>query len=559
MGTSRTFGRRNPANTAAPPGPFNLTASIGRLYLNNAAGAFSVQLPNPALTQNSGREWELIITSDSANPVTLLRFGGETINGAAQNRILRAPYGTWLLISDGTNWRLMGQNRLDLIFTSSSNLTVEAGWFGAEAYMRAGAGGGGGGGGGFGPGAGTTGGGGGKGGGGGSTAMGVRRPMLLPPAGTLLTITVGAGGAGGAGGAAAGNGVDGTQGAASEILAGATSLLRTAHNNTAIGGGGGSGGNGATTATGATVGGQAGAAAQGIPNGWSTIAIAGGNGGNGGAGAAGVAGSSTAAPSATGSPWRGTAVSAATAGNGGAAAGAQGGGGGGGAGGASTYADEYTIAGVSSAAADGRGGTRAGTEGDGGAGNAGGVGAPGHAGAAGMAGTNGRGGGGGMGGGGEGPWSGFQLQAPLRAAEPNPCRRVGVSCLAVSDDAVDDRGWRDARKRLARFWGGGGLLESPGEALALPAKGLGVEERPLDLERGNSAKTPLCRCEAGFRGSRRAALGRDAGRRGLGAADEREKDEAVNERTVHGAPPDGEDQAGPRCVKEAVAPSGDTG
>jgi hypothetical protein len=406
MGTSRTFGRRNPADTAAPPGPFNLTASIGRLYLNNAAGAFSVQLPNPALVQNIGREWELIITSDTANAVTLLRFGGEQINGAAQNRILRAPYGTWLLVSDGTNWRLMGQNRLDLVFPSSSAVTVEAGWRGAEVYMRAGAGGGGGGGGGFTPGAGATGGGGGRGGGGGSVALGVRRPFLLPVAGTVLTIAVGAGGTGGPGGGPGVNGTDGGSGGASEILAGATSLLRAAHNNTAIGGGPGTGGAGATSATGATTGGVGGTAAQGIPNGWSSLAVNGGNGGNGGAGVAGVAGATAPAPTAHGGPWRGTALLPATGGNGGAVAGAQGGGGGGGAGGSSTYADEYALDGTVAGANDGRGGTRSATQGDGGAGNAAGVGAAGVNGAAGSAGTQGRGGGGGQGGGGGGSGSG---------------------------------------------------------------------------------------------------------------------------------------------------------
>ena len=122
MGTSRLFGRRNPSATASAPGPFSLTRAIGRLYLADSGGAFSVQLPNPA--ENVGQEWELVRTGGTQNAVTLVRFAAEQINGAAQNCILRAPYGTWVLSSDGTNCCFINDTPTTQIYTSSDTVTV---------------------------------------------------------------------------------------------------------------------------------------------------------------------------------------------------------------------------------------------------------------------------------------------------------------------------------------------------------------------------------------------------------------------------------------------------
>lgn len=411
MGTSRLSGRRNPSATASSPGPYALTRAIGRLYLDDSGGTFSVQLPDPAA--NVGQEWELVRTGGTQNAVTLVRFAAEQIQGAAQDRILRAPYGTWILSCDGTNWRLAGQNRLDLIYTSSDVLTVEAGWRNAEAYLRAGAGGGAGGGGGGG-GNGAGGGGGGKGGGGGGCAIGIRRMLILPAAGTVLTLTVGAGGTGGAGGpggpanTAGTLGSSGGSGSATEILNGATRLLRHARNASATGGGAGSGGGAGGTAAGGgaagTTGGAGAPATSCVPSGWGATGGAGANGGaGGGAGVAGTAGTASAAVASTNGPWSGAAQSSSAGGNGGAqSGGTHGGGGGGGAGGMAVFGDDFSADGVEADSDSGRGGNRVATEGDGGAGNSAGTGVAGNTGRVGYAGTNGRGGGGGQGGGGGG-------------------------------------------------------------------------------------------------------------------------------------------------------------
>lgn len=387
-------------------GTLTLAASQEVVLLDNSAGALSVQLPDPAVV--GARVWRLKITSGSKNNVSLLSFAGEQIEGYAGTKILRAPFGSWELVCDGTSWRLIGKNRLDLIYTASDTLTVQAAWAAAEVYIRCGAGGGAGGGGG---GAGAiAGGGGGKGGGSGGSVLGDRRGLTLPAPGTSLTITVGAGGAGGVAGLAAAGGGSGLVGNESAIYDGATPLLRHGRHNSQ-GAFPGTGGNGGVNASGGSPGGGGSAGAtngQSVPPGTFTagVPVIGNGSVGGGAGVAGTNGA-TASDGATffGGPYTvGVRASARVGGNGGAqSGGTHGGGGGGGAGGrAAEVVDFFSPDGVASSATDGLGGYRITTGGNGGDANSAGTGAAGNAGGDGQAGTNGLGGGGGEGGGGGG-------------------------------------------------------------------------------------------------------------------------------------------------------------
>jgi hypothetical protein len=398
--------------TSHSSGTFNLDLTHQVVRLVKAANDLSVQLPDPATY--AGKICDFFTDNDGTHTVTFLRFGSEQINGRAASAIRTARNARWSLVSDGTDWYLIGKNKFRRIYTASDTLVWEAGWSGVMVYLRAGAGGGGGGGGGAAGASGNVGGGGGgKGGGGGAPAHGFWHSLEGIAPGTTLTLTVGAGGAAGAAGAIAGTGGTGGDGGASEILDGATRLVRSAKNSLALGAGGGTGGSNGIAGTnaggaGGTSGGTGATAAMTMPSGFSGgfTAPSGGNGGAGGTAAIGNNGTTTGTPPSTGGPWYGNQIPSAAAGQFGAASGGtHGGGGGGGAGGSGQIGDEFSPAGVESAANDGRGGTRATTEGNGGAANSAGAATAGTAGAAGSAGTNGRGGGGGMGGGGGGAGS----------------------------------------------------------------------------------------------------------------------------------------------------------
>ena len=78
------------------------------IILNPSGGAFNLQLPNPAT--KAGQKVALINgdgTMSSTNKVTLVRNGSEKINNLAANFELIAPYGRWILASDGVDWHLI--------------------------------------------------------------------------------------------------------------------------------------------------------------------------------------------------------------------------------------------------------------------------------------------------------------------------------------------------------------------------------------------------------------------------------------------------------------------
>ena len=395
------------------------------ITIDSSGGAFDLDLPDPA-TLPAGW-WARIVDVGGAlttNPVTLSRFGAETISGVAANYLLRADHGEWILRRSGSDWLLVGRNRAVQTFLTSGSFVVPARV--SQILVKAirpGAGGGAsGGGGGAGASANVGGGGGGKGGSGGGGAGSVRDLLLAVTPGESLTMTVGAGGAGGAGVAAGAAGLAGSAGGISEITRGATVLLRAAMRNaggsastTASGGGsaaqagaagGSSGGAGGTTGSGA---GTPYNGVQAVGVGYNGVmASAGVVGGAGGAGgAAGIAGTNG---SGLGSYTQGAVLSAAVGitnaspSTGGAqSGGTHGGGGGGGSGTPGGFGDDIAQ-GTEAApvATDGMGATG----GAGGAANSAGNGTAGGAGGAGQHGTCGRGGGGGAGGGGGGAASG---------------------------------------------------------------------------------------------------------------------------------------------------------
>lgn len=398
---------------------FNITTAFSDYYIDNSGGPFSGQLPDPAVVGKA--MWRLYITSGTQNVVTLLRFGGETIQGLAANRAIQAPYGRWILVCDGVNYNLLGQNRASMIFRSSGTFTPPAGVARLDVIGRPGAGGaagGGGGGGGFG-GATGGGGGGGRGGGGGASAMNIATRLQVTP-GNVLTITVGAGGVGGTAGtagppnAAGGAGGSGGAGSVSEILAGATSLYRWSRTGSAggigcgaggTGGGAGAAGTAGAGGAGATTGGTTTAASSCYPGGWGTTSLGGGNGGGGaatgtstnGSSAGGVGAQATNGPA--GFPGL---LASELGGSSDVGTATHGAGGGGGAGGGAVIGACYDPDGTSCATNSGQGGGRVTNEGNGGAGVDVAVGTNGVAGDPGEAGTYGMGGGGGQGGGGGG-------------------------------------------------------------------------------------------------------------------------------------------------------------
>lgn len=78
------------------------------LLILNPAATFALQLSNPATCPG---QQTLLINGDGTmapgNKVTLTRFGGENINGLAADFDLLAPYGRWILSSDGVDWNLI--------------------------------------------------------------------------------------------------------------------------------------------------------------------------------------------------------------------------------------------------------------------------------------------------------------------------------------------------------------------------------------------------------------------------------------------------------------------
>lgn len=89
---------------------YTLTTSDSIVFLDSTAGAFNVQLPNPStvISGSTTRVFRFYGTSGTlnANPVSLVPFGAEKIEGIAANRLLQTDWGSWSLTTNGVDWFL---------------------------------------------------------------------------------------------------------------------------------------------------------------------------------------------------------------------------------------------------------------------------------------------------------------------------------------------------------------------------------------------------------------------------------------------------------------------
>jgi len=95
----------NPTVTSVA-GTLNLTsADSNKIFLISTAASRTVNLPAPA----SGLIFRLKDSTGQANTnnITLVRNASEQIEGIAASKILQTNWGSWTLVSDGTNWFLI--------------------------------------------------------------------------------------------------------------------------------------------------------------------------------------------------------------------------------------------------------------------------------------------------------------------------------------------------------------------------------------------------------------------------------------------------------------------
>lgn len=81
------------------------TTTTDYYILCNNSGAINVTLPTPT----NGRELIIkdIAGTANTNNITLVRHGSEKIEGIAASRVLQVNFGSWVIVSDGTNWWIL--------------------------------------------------------------------------------------------------------------------------------------------------------------------------------------------------------------------------------------------------------------------------------------------------------------------------------------------------------------------------------------------------------------------------------------------------------------------
>lgn len=104
-GTNGTNGTGVWSTTTAKSAAF--TAADGNLYLVDSSGG-TIAITMPA----SPSDGDVFRVKDSTgnfgtNNVTLTRAGSESIEGIAGNKILQTNWGSYTIVSDGTNWFLI--------------------------------------------------------------------------------------------------------------------------------------------------------------------------------------------------------------------------------------------------------------------------------------------------------------------------------------------------------------------------------------------------------------------------------------------------------------------
>lgn len=97
----------NPTVVSVTTTPITLTAAdSGKVYLVSTAAARTINLPAPA----AGLIFYFKDSTGQAqtNNITLVRNGGTgSIEGVAASKILQTNWGSWTLVSDGTNWFML--------------------------------------------------------------------------------------------------------------------------------------------------------------------------------------------------------------------------------------------------------------------------------------------------------------------------------------------------------------------------------------------------------------------------------------------------------------------
>lgn len=90
----------------AVSGTLNLTtADTNKIFLVSTAAARTINLPAPS----AGLRFVIKDSTGQAqtNNITVVRNGSEQIEGVAASKILQTNWGSWTIISDGTNWFLI--------------------------------------------------------------------------------------------------------------------------------------------------------------------------------------------------------------------------------------------------------------------------------------------------------------------------------------------------------------------------------------------------------------------------------------------------------------------
>lgn len=81
------------------------------VFVDSSGGAVTLTLPDPT-GQGEGRQFTITKTNTGTNLVSLARAASESINGVAATFGLpgsdTADYGRWHVVSDGTNWWVVG-------------------------------------------------------------------------------------------------------------------------------------------------------------------------------------------------------------------------------------------------------------------------------------------------------------------------------------------------------------------------------------------------------------------------------------------------------------------
>lgn len=98
----------------------NATALAGNLVLSDTddyytilvdtSAARSITLPDPTLAKRVITIKDKTGTSPT-NPITVVRFGSENIEGVAADYLLRGKKGSWTFMSDGTDWWVVDHTR----------------------------------------------------------------------------------------------------------------------------------------------------------------------------------------------------------------------------------------------------------------------------------------------------------------------------------------------------------------------------------------------------------------------------------------------------------------